>query len=169
MKNITFVVCFFARKKVRIKNTTKNAGKTAFFKTVNALHHQQQVQFMSSKKPEKKQMILPRIIRMRDAPFYLGVNKNFFNSEIRPYLSAIKIGIQGIAFDRYEMDAWVDEYKKFNGKPANKTLESKPLWDAKKYPASSKGAKFGTSTRQSEEAAFAAALAQAISKKPKGF
>lgn len=113
-------------------------------------------------------MILPRIIRMRDAPFYLGVNKNYFNSDIRPYLTEIKIGIQGIAFDRLDLDAWVDEMKNRIGKPANKTLEQK-TWDVKKYPASSKGAKSTTSIKQSEETAFAAALAQAISKKPKDF
>jgi predicted DNA-binding transcriptional regulator AlpA len=80
---------------------------------------------MSSKIPEKTQTILPRIIRMRDAPFYLGVNKNYFNSEIRAYLTEIKIGVQGIAFDRLELDAWVDQYIQQVGKPANKTLEQK--------------------------------------------
>ncbi|MEQ1557826.1 MAG: hypothetical protein ABL933_02655 [Methyloglobulus sp.] len=118
---------------------------------------------MSSKKPEKTQMILPRIIRMRDAPFYLGVNKNFFNSEIRPYLSAIKIGIQGIAFDRNEMDSWVDEYKKFNGKPAIKTLEQK-TWQ-KRHQALPKGTTSGTSTRSYEATEFTKALERATSKK----
>ena len=112
-------------------------------------------------------MILPRIIRMRDAPFYLGVNKNFFNSDIRPYLTEIKIGVQGIAFDRLDLDAWVDEMKSRIGKPAIKTMEQKS-WQ-KRHPASSKGATFGTSTRQSEEAEFAAVLAKVTSKKLKGF
>ena len=29
---------------------------------------------------------LPRIIRLRDAPAYLGMDKNRFNAEVRPHL-----------------------------------------------------------------------------------
>ena len=50
-------------------------------------------------------MLLPRLIRFRDAPFYVGMDRNRFNTEIRPYLTEISIGIQGIAFDRLERDA----------------------------------------------------------------
>jgi hypothetical protein len=38
--------------------------------------------------------ILPRFIRLRDAPSYLGMDKNRFNREVRPLLSAIPIGTQ---------------------------------------------------------------------------
>ena len=51
--------------------------------------------------------ILPRLIRFRDAPVYLGMDKNRFNREVRHQLTEIPIGKQGIAFDRLEMDAWV--------------------------------------------------------------
>ena len=45
-------------------------------------------------------MILPRFIRFRDAPGYLGMDKDRFNAEVRPYLIEIPIGKQGVAFDR---------------------------------------------------------------------
>ncbi len=60
---------------------------------------------------------LPRIIRFRDAPRYLGMDRNRFNAEVRPYLTEIPIGTQGIGFDRLELDAWVDDYKPATGVP----------------------------------------------------
>ena len=57
------------------------------------------------------QYIIPRAIRLKDAPAYLGMDKNRFNSEVRPYIKNIRIGIQGIAFDRYDLDKWFDDYK----------------------------------------------------------
>jgi len=54
--------------------------------------------------------ILPRFIRLRDAPGYLGMDKNRFNREVRKSLTEIPIGKQGIAFDRLEMDAWAEQY-----------------------------------------------------------
>ena len=44
--------------------------------------------------------IQPRLIRMREAPFYLGMDKKRFNREVRKHLTEIPIGKQGIAFDR---------------------------------------------------------------------
>ena len=61
---------------------------------------------------------LPRIVRFRDAPRYLGMDRNRFNLEVRPSLTEIPIGKQGIGFDRLELDAWVDEYVARNGRPA---------------------------------------------------
>ena len=70
--------------------------------------------------------ILPRLLRFRDAPGYLGMDRNRFNQEVRPYLIEIPIGRQGIAFDRLELDAWVDEYVSRNGRPA---AERRKPWD----------------------------------------
>lgn len=39
----------------------------------------------------------PRLIRLRDAPNYLGMDRNRFNTEVRPDLTEIPIGEQGIA------------------------------------------------------------------------
>jgi hypothetical protein len=54
----------------------------------------------------KSSPFLPRFIRLRDAPSYLGMDKNRFNRDVRPRLSAIPIGTQGIAFDRLDLDVW---------------------------------------------------------------
>jgi hypothetical protein len=53
--------------------------------------------------------LVPRLIRLRDAPRYLGMDKNRFNREVRPHVSVIRIGAQGIAFDRIDLDAWADQ------------------------------------------------------------
>lgn len=63
----------------------------------------------------------PRLIRLRDAPKYLGMDRNRFNNEVRPFLVTVKIGLQGIAFDRLDLDQWVEGYKKQQGKPAQRT------------------------------------------------
>ena len=63
--------------------------------------------------------IQPRIIRLKDAPRYLGMNRNLFNKEVRPGLVTVPIGQQGIGFDRLDLDAWVDAYKQRNGAPGS--------------------------------------------------
>jgi hypothetical protein len=110
--------------------------------------------------------LLPRVLRLKDAPAYLGMDRNRFNKEVRPGLIEVPIGKQGIGFDRFDLDAWFDEYKHRNGRPGqhHKGDES---WDAKKYRASSSGATAGTSTSKSEAAEFAKALAKATSRKRK--
>ena len=108
--------------------------------------------------------LLPRFIRLRDTAFYLGMDRNRFNAEVRPYLTKIPIGRQGIAFDRLELDAWADQYKSRNGRPGR--LHGERLWDAVgDRPASSKGRAFGTSTNGSKGGEFAKALAQIKSPK----
>jgi hypothetical protein len=36
--------------------------------------------------------LLPRFIRLRDVPSYLGMDKNRFNRDVRPLLDVIPIG-----------------------------------------------------------------------------
>ncbi len=67
--------------------------------------------------PRELVRLQPRLVRFRDAPDYLGMDRNRFNDEVRPYLTTIPIGRQGIAFDRLELDAWVDDHKSRNGRP----------------------------------------------------
>jgi hypothetical protein len=69
---------------------------------------------------------LPRFVRLRDAPNYLGMDRNRFNVIVRPHLVAIPIGKQGIAFDRLDLDDWADQYKSRNGRPA---AERRRPWD----------------------------------------
>lgn len=121
---------------------------------------------MLTKIPKTSTNIIPRLLRMKDAPSYLGMDKNRFNTEVRPHLISIPIGTQGIAFDRLELDAWADDLISRIGKPVTNKLEKVSC--QRKSQASSKGASFGTSTKQSKVDAFAKALAQATSKKPKG-
>jgi hypothetical protein len=106
----------------------------------------------------------PRVVRFRDAPAYLGMDRNRFNAEVRPFLSEVPIGTQGIAFDRLELDAWFEDYKSCNGRPAQK---GEHAWDANESPASFSGPESGTSTNASSGGEFAKALAQLASKKPK--
>ena len=48
---------------------------------------------------------------------YLGMDKNLFNQLVRPGLTEIPIGQQGVAFDRHDLDAWADHYKETKGRP----------------------------------------------------
>jgi hypothetical protein len=72
---------------------------------------------MINKSPSNSQIyFLPRLFRLRDAPDYLGMDRNRFNKEVRPFLTEIPIGTQGKAFDRLELDRWVDNYIVCNGR-----------------------------------------------------
>ena len=107
----------------------------------------------------------PRVLRFRDAPIYLGMDRNRFNAEVRPHLTEVPIGTQGIGFDRLELDAWFEDYKSRNGRPARK---GDKRWDANDYPALSCEPGSGISTSASSGGEFAKALAQVASKKPSG-
>lgn len=107
-----------------------------------------------------------RFIRLRDAPAYLGMDKNRFNALVRPCLIAIPIGAQGVAFDRLDLDQWADEYKSRNGRPAVNSQRRTP-WERKECQASPSEVAPGTLTNCTEEHAFEKALEQAIQRKPK--
>ena len=107
--------------------------------------------------------LLPRFIRLRDTAFYLGMDRNRFNAEVRPYLTKIPIGHQGIAFDRLELDAWADQYKSCNGRPG--LPKGDRIWDAKERQGSSNDGDSGTSTSASAGDVFAKALEQLSKKK----
>jgi predicted DNA-binding transcriptional regulator AlpA len=109
--------------------------------------------------------LTPRLIRLRDAPHYLGMDKNRFNRDVRPELTNIPIGTQGVAFDRLELDAWAEDYVRRNGRPAA-LPERRKSWDNVNRQASPCVVQSGTSTKTFTERAFARALAQAISGKP---
>lgn len=112
--------------------------------------------------PSQNQL-LPRLIRLRDAPFYLGMDKNRFNGLVRPELTEIPIGDQGIAFDRLELDQWVDYYIQRNGRPATKG--EKP-WDVKTPQDSMNARESGTLINKSKDTAdFAKAVKLATGKK----
>ena len=108
--------------------------------------------------------IQPRLIRLRDAPTYLGMDRNRFNREVRPALTEIRIGRQGVAFDRLEMDAWVDHYMSCNGRPTS-TLKGETLWDASEARGFGIEAGSGISKSRSSATRFTKALEQATSKR----
>jgi predicted DNA-binding transcriptional regulator AlpA len=66
--------------------------------------------------------LLPRLIRLRDVPTYLGMDRHRFNSDVRPNIREIPIGSRGIAFDRLDLDAWVDHYKRCIVVPRHPTI-----------------------------------------------
>ena len=102
--------------------------------------------------------LLPRLIRLRDIPQYLGMDRRIFDKLARPYLTEIPIGIQGKAFDRLEIDKWVDHYKSSKGIK---------LWVVKEHLDSLKEVKIGTSTSKFSDKEFEKALILSHSKKPK--
>ena len=116
-----------------------------------------------------RRVLLPRLVRLRDAPFYLGMDRNRFNREVRPYLMEIPVGEQGIAFDRIDLDDWADEHKRRSGRPATwrggtACLESQRL-------ASASAAGSGTSSNASRSyraGDFERALARVVSNTPSG-
>ena len=107
--------------------------------------------------------LIPRLIRLRDVPFYLGMDKNRFNAEVRPHLVEIRIGEQGIAFDRLDLDAWVDQYKSRNGRSGQ--LIGELTWDEDERQASTSRADTGTLISKFEVAEFAKALENATSQR----
>ncbi|HFE6174411.1 TPA: hypothetical protein ACT9NA_002022 [Legionella pneumophila] len=109
--------------------------------------------------------LLPRLIRLKDVPKYIGMDRNRFNTFVRPHLIEIPIGKQGVAFDRLDLDAWVDQYKQCSGRPGGKEQRSTKPWDVNKQQDYLKEAKFGISKSKSLDIAFEKALAQSRSRK----
>lgn len=118
-------------------------------------------------------MILPRVIRLRDAPKYLGMDKNRFNAEVRPFIVQVSYGKRGVGFDRLDLDAWFADYKQRNGQPGHRlgTKERGGKCQTLKCPQVSKnGGKSGTSTKRLEKADdFNSALELVMSRKRSGF
>jgi hypothetical protein len=119
---------------------------------------------MSATKAGRHAPVIARLIRLRDAPHYIGMDRNRFNAEVRPFLTEIPIGVQGIAFDRLELDAWATEYIARNGRPGRSAGGS--IWDERESRASSGAAKSGTSTSASAGGEFARALEALSYQKP---
>ena len=90
--------------------------------------------------------ITPRLLRVRDAPAYAGMDRNKFNTELRPHLTEVPLGKQAIAFDRIELDAPIDDYIERNGRrPKALKLEDDLCQTATKCRASASRAGSGKS------------------------
>lgn len=120
---------------------------------------------MANSRPSPVQ---PRFIRYRDAPAYLGMDRNRFNDEVRAFITVIPIGKQGIAFDRLDLDAWADDYISRNGRPSTQAV-GETLWDANARQDFGNGVNAGTLKNKSKDMAdFSKALARTASKKQNG-
>jgi hypothetical protein len=104
--------------------------------------------------------LVARLYRRADAAKYLGMSVFTFDSEVRPYLTDIPIAKQGVAFDRFELDAWTDHHIQANGRPAQK----EGLW-LESHPASKSGATHGGSINASADSDFEKALKLTTSKR----
>ena len=112
----------------------------------------------------KNECLLPRLIRLRDVSRYLGMDRHRFDKEVRPFLIEIPIGTQGKAFDRLDLDKWVDYYKDRSGRPYNRGVE---LWDVKKHQDFRNAEASGALTKRFSDTEFAKVLEQIRSKKRK--
>ena len=108
--------------------------------------------------------VKPRLLRFRDAPGYLGMDRAFFNKWVRPHVTEAQLGKQGVLFDRLELDAWADDYMRCNGRPGKR---SDLCQNQAKRPVSPNLGRSGISTKESEEDAFAKVLEQVTSGKRK--
>jgi len=93
---------------------------------------------------------LPRFIRAKNAPAYLGMDRNKFNAQIKPRLTVIELGPQSRAYDRLDLDAIADEIKSRNGRPPRLQTEGTTIWQGKERQDSSSVVKPGISTSRSK-------------------
>lgn len=114
-------------------------------------------------KPEmaKRNVICPRVIRLRDAAFYLGMDNNRFNVEVRPYVTEVRIGKQGVGFDRLDLDEWFEQYKARNGRPGKPIEASWPRGQRSRH-GSTGAARVSAEQKSREEREFEKAVEQAI-------
>ena len=108
----------------------------------------------------------PKLIRMRDAPAYLGMSLRVFNQTVRPNVREVVVGIQGVAFIRDELDQWAEDFFELYGvaKPALSTQngrriercheERKSTWHEKQSQASTRKMVSGTLINSSEVSGF---------------
>jgi hypothetical protein len=127
---------------------------------------------MSNPEQPSRLEFLPRVIRAKDAHVYLGMDRNRFNREVKPHLIATPIGIQGVAYDRLDLDQWWEEHKRRNGQPGALCMkEGEAQWE-NECQVSTAGrtspAVCGTLTKSSSANAFAKAVERATKKKQKG-
>ncbi|WP_255251520.1 hypothetical protein [Pseudomonas indica] len=128
----------------------------------------------TEQRPARLIACMPRILRANAAPAYLGMCRTEFNKTVRPYVREFRIGVQGIGFDREELDAWADAYidqasiekEGATGHDHSRSeRQGEKPWRKKPLAASTKGTGSGTSTRSSEVSEFRKALDQATGRR----
>ena len=118
------------------------------------------------------QSLIPRVVRAKNAHEYLGMDRNRFNREVKPHLVAVRIGTQGIGYDRFDLDAWWEVYKERNGQPGALCMkEGEAQWENEcqvSIAGQTSPAVCGTLTKSCTDNAFAKAVERATKKKQKG-
>ncbi|WP_371360149.1 hypothetical protein [Pseudomonas sp. KT_2_4] len=114
------------------------------------------------------QQLIPRFIRAKEAPGYLGMCRAIFDETVRPFVSEFPIGGRGVGFDRQELDDWATAYveaKAIDKKgateqqsPRSERQKGDKSWRENRSQASPKGKVSGISTRKSTENDFTKAL-----------
>lgn len=117
----------------------------------------------------------PRILRPKEAHHYLRMNEHTFNAIVRPYIVTIPFGPRAIAFDRVDLDRWVDETKRVQQQSSgvrntSASLQKETTCQSEKIvpKASTSVEKSGKSTNESQGMAVWSKVAkQVLSSKPK--
>ncbi|WLG43296.1 MULTISPECIES: AlpA family transcriptional regulator [unclassified Pseudomonas] len=119
--------------------------------------------------------LLPRFIRAKQAPAYLGMCRAVFDAEVRPHVHEFPIGERGVGFDRKELDDWASAYVEAKSIDKNRAPEQQlprserqkgdKSWRENRSQASPKGKVSGISTRKSTENDFTKALELVTGKK----
>lgn len=112
---------------------------------------------------------IPRVLRAKDAPAYLGMDRNKFNKIVKPKLVSVKFGSHSVAYDRLDLDAWWEQYKSCYGQPgADISKKGNQLWPKKEVSqVYSLEKASGMSIKLSTVNDFAKALERVTSKKQK--
>jgi hypothetical protein len=95
------------------------------------------------------------------------MDRNKFQTLVRPYVTAIPLGKQAVGYDRLDLDAWFEDYKSRNGRPG-RAMKGGSSWGAKSPQDSYCEETPGTFRRSFQVKEFEKALAQVTLKKRKG-
>src|SRR5262249_39488184 len=108
----------------------------------------------------KHSAILPRIIRIGEAPAYLGMSRTLFDVDVRPSLTIVRIGTHGLAVDRLELDAWADAlFERQHALAAVRT----PMYDGDgSERPDEKGGPWGVRERRASSAAVASGTSNGV-------
>lgn len=104
-----------------------------------------------------------RFIRLRYAPDYLGMNRNSFNKDVRPFITEISTaGVRGVSYDRIDLDKWADKHKQQNSRPGDndELCQIQPQASTRKRKV-----KYGTSINISVDDEFTEALKRVKNRK----
>lgn len=110
-------------------------------------------------------ILQPRIVRQRDAPGYVGVDRNKFDAEWRPYLTEVPLGQRALGYDRLELDRLADAYIAARGRPG-RNMEG-AICELGQTESSLPEMAGGSSTSSTRARGFSSASARSARHRPK--